>query len=247
MLLKDRNTNDLKWEREKLQRLLQDLEQLQDRPSKLKTLLRILDKRKQDGRIKQTVIFTRFFDTLSDIVKQLRTVNQHMRIGTYSGRGASYYDPEIGRMRDVDREEVKSLFLRGEIDVLVCTDAAAEGLNLQTADTLINFDLGWNPMKIEQRIGRIDRIGQRHDDIYVINLCYTGSAEEKVYGRLLERLQAANLVVGTQQFLLPVTSDDFRQLAEGTSARKSLANVPCSNYVSSGNERKHGDTGNRAV
>lgn len=224
MLLKDRNTNDLKWEREKLQRLLQDLEQLQDRPSKLKTLLRILDKRKQDGRIKQTVIFTRFFDTLSDIVKQLRTVNQHMRIGTYSGRGASYYDPEIGRMRDVDREEVKSLFLRGEIDVLVCTDAAAEGLNLQTADTLINFDLGWNPMKIEQRIGRIDRIGQRHDDIYVINLCYTGSAEEKVYGRLLERLQAANLVVGTQQIsLLPVTSDDFRQLAEGTLSEEELS------------------------
>lgn len=68
----------------------------------------------------------------------------------------------------------------GEIDLLLCTDAAAEGLNLQTADLLINFDLGWNPMKVEQRIGRIDRIGQKYSDIEVLNMCYLGSTEEIV-------------------------------------------------------------------
>ena len=98
----------------------------------------------------------------------------------------------------------------------MCTDAAAEGLNLQTADLLINFDLGWNPMKIEQRIGRIDRIGQKYSDIEVVNMCYVGSTEQVVYGRLLDRLQQANLIVGAQQIsLLPVTQEEFRKLHTG--------------------------------
>ena len=57
-----------------------------------------------------------------------------------------------------DRDAVKHRFLQSEIDILICTDAAAEGLNLQTADLLVNYDLPWNPMKVEQRIGRIDRL-----------------------------------------------------------------------------------------
>lgn len=138
-----------------------------------------------------------------------------MLIGTYSGEGGSCYDSAQEAMISVTREEVKERFLAGEIDILVCTDAAAEGLNLQTADLLINFDLPWNPMKVEQRIGRIDRIGQKHQDIYVENLCYVDSAEETVYGRLLDRLQQASLIVGSQQLsLLPLDQEDFFRLAE---------------------------------
>ena len=217
-LLKNRKPEDLEWERERLKKMLDSMADLTAASSKMKVLLKTLDGRKnqQTGRIRQTVVFTRFYDTLTDIVNRLRQVDQRMRIGTYSGRGAEYLDPGTGRMVGVDREEVKERFLRGEIDVLVCTDAAAEGLNLQTADLLINFDLGWNPMKVEQRIGRIDRIGQKHKDICVLNLCYSGSAEEIVYGRLLSRLAGANLIVGTQQVsLLPVLPEEFRELAEG--------------------------------
>lgn len=116
-----------------------------------------------------------------------------------------------------DREVVKHRFLQQQIDILICTDAAAEGLNLQTADLLVNFDLPWNPMKVEQRIGRIDRIGQTHEDIHVLNLCYLDSAEEVVYGRLLQRLTDVGAVVGTQRLaLLPVTREEFQQLAENT-------------------------------
>jgi superfamily II DNA/RNA helicase len=149
-----------------------------------------------------------------------------MLVGTYSGKGGSYLDPKIRRLTGAAREEIKHRFLRGEIDVLVCTDAAAEGLNLQSADLLINFDLPWNPMKVEQRIGRIDRIGQRHATIYVGNLCYLGSAEEIVYGRLLHRLTQAGHVVGTQQLsLLPVTQEEFRQLAEGELTESQLTHT----------------------
>lgn len=86
-------------------------------------------------------------------------------------------EPKLDK-HGLNRDDIKHRFLRGEIDVLVCTDAAAEGLNLQTANLLVNFDLPWNPMKVEQRIGRIDRIGQRHSTIFVSNLCYLNSAEE---------------------------------------------------------------------
>lgn len=218
-LLKNRTKADLEWERGRLRELLRMLEGLTGPSSKMEELLRQLDRRKEPGtrRIRQTVVFTRFYDTLVDIVNWLQRVDPEMRIGTYSGRGCTYYDPELRRLVAVDREEVKRRYLRGEVDVLICTDAAAEGLNLQTADLLINFDLGWNPMKIEQRIGRIDRIGQRHANVYVLNLCYAGSVEETVYGRLLERLEKANLVVGRQQVsLLPVTPEEFAALAEGS-------------------------------
>lgn len=224
-LLQRRTTADLEWERVCLEDMIADMVTLTDIPSKMKVLYETLERRKnhQTGRIKQTVIFTRFYDTLTDIVSRLQQVDPQMLIGTYSGKGAKYFDPRLGCMIEVDREEVKERFLRGEIDVLVCTDAAAEGLNLQTADLLVNFDLGWNPMKVEQRIGRIDRIGQKHQNISVLNLCYADSAEEIVYKRLLSRLAEANLVVGTQQItLLPVEPEEFRQLSEGSLSPEEL-------------------------
>ena len=216
-LLKDRSREDLEWEKRHLERLLDTLSSISSRPSKIQALLDILGQRQmQGGRIRQTVIFTRFYDTLTDIVSHLRKINPSMLVGTYSGRGGQFVDPSTGRLKSTAREEVKRRFLREEIDVLVCTDAAAEGLNLQTADLLINFDLPWNPMKVEQRIGRIDRIGQKHDEIFVLNLCYVGSVEEIVYGRLLDRLTQAGDIVGTQQVsILPVYMEEFEKLVDG--------------------------------
>ncbi|MCL6597622.1 MAG: helicase [Alicyclobacillus macrosporangiidus] len=221
-LLSHRRPDVLEWEAGQLQEMLRVMRRVQTTSSKLQRLLEVLNDRRDrtTKRIQQTVIFTRFYDTLEHIVETLLERTPGIRLATYSGRGASYYDPE---RVESEREEVKERFLRGEIDVLVCTDAAAEGLNLQTADLLINFDLGWNPMKIEQRIGRIDRIGQRHSVIYVMNLCYAGSEEDVVYKRLLERLQQANVVVGPQQLsLLPVRPEEFQKLAEGAISAEEL-------------------------
>ncbi len=219
-LLKNRSAADLRWELEQLDTMLTgSLYDTAPLPSKTQVLLSYVDQRRdpaRPGRYRQTVIFTQFWDTLEDLVRRLRQTDPKLLLGTYSGRGGQYVEPRTGHLVGTERDEIKHRFLRGQIDILVCTDAAAEGLNLQTADFLVNFDLPWNPAKVEQRIGRIDRIGQRHAHIYVQNLCYLGSVEEIVYDRLLNRLGSMISVVGDQQVsLLPVTEEDFRRLAQG--------------------------------
>jgi helicase-like protein/SNF2 domain-containing protein len=224
-LLKNRTPEDLQWEALQLRGLRRTLGDLSGPASKMTELLRILEQRRirDTGRFQQTVIFTRFYDTLCDLVNRLQRAAPEALIGTYSGQGGQYWDEVARHMIGVERDEIKHRFLRGEIDILICTDAAAEGLNLQSADLLVNFDLPWNPMKVEQRIGRIDRIGQRHRDIHVLNLCYADSAEEIVYGRLLARLHDAGIIVGTQQMsLLPVTPDEFAKLADKTLSAETL-------------------------
>ena len=223
-LLKDRSREDLEWEKQRIKGMLVVLSGMQETPSKIQELLEELDHRVTYGnRLRQTVVFTRFYDSLKSIRGYLMVRNPSLRVGIYAGGKAAYYDSKRNVDADTTREDVKKRFLDGQIDLLLCTDAAAEGLNLQTADLLINFDMGWNPMKIEQRIGRIDRIGQKHKDIEVINMCYLGSTEEVVYGRLVSRLKEANLVVGSQQIsMLPVNADDFSKLRNGSLSEKEL-------------------------
>ncbi len=190
--LRDRTPDDLAWELAELDKLVDRVSQLTAMPSKLRPLLRVLENRRAAGnRVRQIVVFTRFKDTLDDVVRRLREIDYGLLIGTYSGQGGRYVDPDSRDWVGVERDEVKHRFLRRAIDILVCTDAATEGRNLQSADLLINYDPPWNPMKVEQRIGRIDRIGQQHEKVYVLNLCYAGSAEDIVYGRLLARAAQA--------------------------------------------------------
>jgi len=227
-LLKGRKKEDLEWEKDYLEQMLIPLDDLNQTSSKMSTLLQFLNPRRipNSNRIRQTVIFSRFYDTVTDIVARLKRADPQMLIGTYSGKGGQYTDPRQWKLVNTDREVIKQMFLKEKIDILVCTDAAAEGLNLQTADTLINFDLPWNPMKVEQRIGRIDRIGQKYDNIFVLNLCYADSAEEIVYGRLMSRLENAAGVVGVQQAsLLPVNKDEFQLLAEGKITEQKLEGI----------------------
>ena len=76
-----------------------------------------------------------------------------------------------------------------ELKIMVATDAACEGLNLQTLGTLINIDLPWNPTRLEQRIGRIKRFGQVREKVDMLNLVNEQTVDEKVYERLSERMR----------------------------------------------------------
>ena len=86
--------------------------------------------------------------------------------------------------------------------VIVSTEAGSEGLNLQVANVLVNYDLPWNPMIVEQRIGRIQRLASEHAKVSIFNIMLRGTFEEHIVGRLIERLQMASQAIGDVEALL---------------------------------------------
>ena len=111
------------------------------------------------------------------------------------------------------KEWVKEQFRDGEIAILLCTESASEGLNLQTCGMLANYDMPWNPMRVEQRIGRIDRIGQTYPEVWISNYFYEDSIEVKVYRALEDRIQWFEDVVGALQPILAEVGEVTRKLA----------------------------------
>jgi Helicase conserved C-terminal domain len=106
----------------------------------------------------------------------------------YAGAGKSGMFRD-GDFASVEREEIKTAVKRHEIQLVIATDAACEGLNLQTLGTLINVDLPWNPSRLEQRLGRIKRFGQIRRNVDTLNLVYHDTQDEEVYGVLSRRMK----------------------------------------------------------
>ena len=133
-------------------------------------------------------------------------------IACFSGRGGEIRDPG-GYWNDCSKERIKQQLKDGVIRLLLCTDAAAEGLNFQTCGVVINLDLPWNPMKVEQRIGRIDRIGQVHPTIRVVNFAYEDTVEADVYFALARRIDLFQGIVGKLQPILSRLPQEFERVA----------------------------------
>jgi len=148
----------------------------------------------------QTMVFTQYTDTM-DFLREELTAKTTLRVMCFSGRGGEVREND-GHWRTISRDEAKRRFREGKADVLLCTDAAAEGLNFQFCGSLINYDMPWNPMRVEQRIGRIDRLGQKHTKIRIINLHYEGTVEADVYLALRRRINLFESVVGRLQPIL---------------------------------------------
>jgi superfamily II DNA/RNA helicase len=90
---------------------------------------------------------------------------------------------------------------RNRAQVLVATEAGGEGINLQFCHHMINFDLPWNPMRVEQRIGRVHRLGQQ-DDVKIYNLSTQGTIEEYILSLLHEKINMFELVIGELDTIL---------------------------------------------
>jgi len=145
------------------------------------------------------IVFTQYTDTM-DYLRDLLQPLYGSLIACYSGRGGEQLSQ--GTWQSCPKETIKHKFREGSIKILLCTESASEGLNLQTCGVLINYDLPWNPMRVEQRIGRIDRIGQHYATVRIHNLYYDGTVEAKVYRKLRERINAFATVVGNLQPIL---------------------------------------------
>ena len=148
----------------------------------------------------RVMVFTQFTDTM-DFLRDALRGEAGARLMCFSGRGGEIPAAD-GGWRAVGRDEAKRRFRDGEADILLCTDAAAEGLNFQFCGALVNYDMPWNPMRVEQRIGRIDRLGQEHRTIRIVNLHYEGTVETDVYRALRNRIGLFETVIGRLQPIL---------------------------------------------
>ncbi len=145
------------------------------------------------------IVFTQYTDTM-DYLRDFLSASFGSLVACYSGRGGERY--QNGKWSTVPKEDIKRRFRAGEIKLLLCTESASEGLNLQTCGVLFNYDMPWNPMRVEQRIGRIDRIGQKYPTVRIHNFYYDGTVEAKVYRKLRDRINAFATVIGNLQPIL---------------------------------------------
>jgi superfamily II DNA or RNA helicase len=127
------------------------------------------------------LLFTEFRDTLDYILDRLKSWG--FRVGCIHGGMKSGSRDEPGTRLHAEQQ-----FREGAIQILVATEAAGEGINLQVCNILVNYDIPWNPNRLEQRMGRIHRYGQRKDCL-IFNFVATNTIEGRVLQRLLEKLQ----------------------------------------------------------
>ena len=178
-----------------------------DSPSKLRSLLRFL------GTLggEKCIIFTQFRSTQDTIVEALR---------------AASIEPAVfhGELGWREKEEALDRF-RSALPVLVSTEAGGEGRNLQYCRIVVNYDLPWNPMRVEQRIGRVHRLGQAHP-VRVINLAARGTIEAYVLEILDRKIRMFELVVGEMEEILGTwqphgsfEDEVFRRWTESTNPR----------------------------
>ena len=164
------------------------------------------------------MVFTQYTDTM-DFLRGILAAEFGPKLMCFSGRGGEIMASD-GSWTTVSREKVKQRFRDGEAEFLICTDAAAEGLNFQFCGALVNYDMPWNPMRVEQRIGRIDRLGQKYDEIRIVNLHYRDTVEADVYAALRERIQLFTTFVGRLQPILAKLPGRITEITLGKGDRR---------------------------
>ena len=170
--------------------------------SKFSSLLDQLAQMRLDGYPK-VMVFSQFRDTQVWLREQLAKVDGDGLLAGLSGTEDWIYEPVSSAFRPVTRrEEVMQHFREQSEGVLLCTETAAESLNFQFCSAIINYDIPWNPMRLEQRIGRIDRIGQDKPVIRIVHLFYRDTVEYDAYAAMEERIQEFQENVGTLQPIL---------------------------------------------
>ena len=159
----------------------------------LRKLIKKLSAARSDWRV---VVFTGRRVTQARIVEEL--LADGYTVGTIRGG-----DPK-GNQESLEgfRENPPT------VRVIVSTDAGAEGVNLQSANVLVNIDLPWNPMKVEQRIGRIQRLGSKHGAVEILNIVAKGTFDEHLVGSLMVKLQTIAQTVGDIEAVLESTNLD---------------------------------------
>ncbi len=174
---------------------------------KIKALTKILNNEISKNR--PVIIFSRYTDTLEFIEKIFHTIldkelNSYV---VFTGDRREHLQRD-SVSSNLTRKAIRQLLDNGQVQVLLCSEAASEGLNLQSASIMINIDVPWVPTRLEQRIGRIDRLGQKEEQIDIYNIYYPDTYEQEMYDKLFRRQVDINFTLGPFSSIM---ADDIRQ------------------------------------
>ena len=144
----------------------------------------------------QVLIFS-FFKRTIDYLKK-RLVEKGLRVEIMYGNTPAD-----------KRYELMEKFRQGKFEILICSEVGSEGLDFEFCNILVNYDLPWNPMRVEQRIGRLDRFGQKAEKIFILNIQVPGTIEDDIFMRLYDRIDLFQNSIGQ---LEPILRDEMKDL-----------------------------------
>ncbi|MEM1967328.1 MAG: helicase-related protein [Candidatus Caldarchaeum sp.] len=173
-------------EEEIVRRILTELDKLEGKDSKLQRLLDFIKTLKEGDKDAKIVVFSEYRDTVDYLFEEL---SKRYRVEQITGlMGIEERYQALMRFRDPTGAEI-----------MVCTDAAGEGIDMQFCNIMMNYDLPWNPNRLEQRMGRIHRIGQRKT-VYYYNFLLYGTIDGYIFSTLLERIEAIKQAIGDKVY-----------------------------------------------
>lgn len=166
-----------------------DLHELERHDSKYEVLRDLLRAYFKEHPQEKIVVFSYFRETLTYLAERLQ-------------QDGFSHQVLVGGMAENKQDAIERFRDNPGIRVLLSSEVASEGVDLQFCRVLVNYDLPWNPMRVEQRIGRLDRLGQTADSILILNLCYEDTIDERILVRLYERLNLFERALGSMEAII---------------------------------------------
>ena len=215
------------------EKLINECDKNKNVDPKINYVIKLIDEHFINGDEKPMLIFSKYTDTLEEVekavVKFLCKENGQPQLGyaNYTGSKQNVYIVGFNSPVSATKKEVTSALKNEKIKIVFCSSAANEGLNLQTASIMINVDVPWIPSDLEQRIGRIARLGQKEKEVQIYNLWYPNSIESYMYSVLLEREASMLKYVGPYPDLISESISSTRAVDNDTEAntKKLLENI----------------------
>ena len=194
--------------RQDIENLLEQARHLAPRDAKVEAFVRTLTEKSKLSNNK-ALVFSTFRHTLAYLAHH--TQRAGLRYGLVHGDVPDEERADLRRRFALPKEDSEAL------DVLLSSEVGCEGLDFQFCDFLINYDLPWNPMKIEQRIGRIDRYGRKSEAVAIINFITPGTVDADIYQRCLWRIGVFQHAVGGSEEILGRITQELHDIAESFS------------------------------
>lgn len=190
--------------KDKFDLLKREAEKLTDEDPKFNSLLETI-KEKQEMEKNKIIIFSTFRHTLSYLLKRLEKENYRIAV-------------IHGDVSDDDRRALRKRFIldksdKNALDIMLFSEVGCEGLDYQFCDYMVNYDLPWNPMKVEQRIGRIDRNGQKSEAVVIVNIIIEGTIDQIIFDRCLMRIGVFENSIGECEDILGEITKEIEHIA----------------------------------